>query len=181
MASTNAQISKAQQDLVAIIDGTSLQPLFAEASPMSVTVREISQVMTSAIEDGSLVADHKVDLPTEIDLPLLLTTNTRNLYNSLRRAWKDGTILSMQTRVATFSNMLIYEIPHDEKAEMGQAVLMTIKMREVVTVKAEYGQLPARKVANKNQASTVKKGTQQTKEPDGATKRKASVLYKVVN
>lgn len=181
MASTDLEINKAQQDLVAILDGETLQPLFAEASPMSVVVREFSQIMTSAVEDGTLRADHKVDLPVEIDMPLLLTSNSRSLYNNLRRAWKAGSVLTIQTRVSTYSSMMIYEMPHDETGEQGESVLMQIKMREVQVVSAEYGALPPRKVANKNQASTVKKGTQQTTEADAATRRRTSVLYGVFN
>lgn len=181
MASTDLEINKAQQDLVAILDGESLQPLFVGASPMSVVVREFSQIMTSAVEDGTLRADHKVDLPVEIDMPLLLTDNTRSLYNNLRMAWKAGNVLSIQTRVSTYSNMMIYEMPHDETGEQGTSVLMSIKMREVQVVQAEYGSLPPRKVANKSQSSTVKKGTQQTTEADTATKKRASVLYGVFN
>lgn len=183
MASTDPTILRVTQDIVAILETEGLQPLFADAHPMNATVRETSKIMTSAVEDGSLRADHIVYDPVEIDLPLLLTDDIRSLYQNLRNAWKNQTLLTVQTKLSTYPNQMIYEMPHEENQPQGDSTVIQVKMREVQTVKAEYGSLPPRKVAgaNSNQANTVKKGNQQTSEATPAAKKKTSVLYSVFN
>lgn len=181
MASTTPGVNESTQDLVAILDATNYQPLFVGAHIMRVTVRETSKLTSWPVEDGTQRTDHRVIDPVEIDLPLLLTDETRNLYEQLRQAYLDGADLVVQTKVASHANMMIYEMPRDETPEQGDSIPLAIKLREIIVITPEFGTLPERKVANKSQSSTVKKGNQQTSESDAATQRKASVLYGIVN
>lgn len=178
MADTN--VNSMTQDLIAILNADDYSQLFPLASPMQVTVRELSKILSFTAEDGSEKSDHIVYLPVEVDIPFLLTEDTRNVYASFKQAWKTQQSLVVQTKVDTYAGMLIYEMPHDENAEQGNSVLLQVKMRVFDTIKPEYGDLPPRKVSgstgNKSQASTVKKGQVQTTESTAPTKRKASVL-----
>lgn len=181
MASTDTRINSLSQDAIAILKADTLTQLFPLASPMQVTVRELAKVLGFTTEDGSEKSDHIVYLPTEIEVPFLLTEDTRNIYAAFKQAWKTQELLVVQTRVDTYSAMLIYEMPHDENAEQGASVVIQVKMRAYETVKPEYGALPPRKVSNKSQASTVKKGQVQTTESTAPTKRKTSVLAGIYN
>jgi hypothetical protein len=176
MGSTNTSVNSLSQDVIAILNGEDFTQLFPLASPMQVTVRELSKVLSFTVEDGSERSDHIVYLPVEIDIPFLLTEDTRNIYAAFKRAWKTQTTLVVQTKVDSFPNMLIYEMPHDENSEQGESITLLVKMRVFESIKTEFGALPPRKVANKSQGSTVKKGQVQTTESTAPTKRKASVL-----
>lgn len=181
MALTQPGINNSNQDLVAILDGQTFRPLFAGATLTRVTVRETSKLTTFAVEDGTQRTDHRVIDPVEIDLPIMLTEFTRDLYGQLRAAYIEGRTLIVQTKVSSYQAMMIYEIPHEEVPENGDAIAIAVKLREVMTYTPEFGTLPPRKVSNPAQSSTVQKGQQQTTESTPATRRRASVLYGLTN
>lgn len=176
MASTDTRINSLSQDMIAVLNADDYRQLFPLSHPMKVSVKEISKVLGFIAEDGSEKSDHIVYLPTEIEIPFLLNDDMRNVYAAFKQAWKTQQSLVIQTKVDTYAGMIIYEMPHDETAEFGNSVTMTVKLRVYETVKPEYGALPPSKVRNKTQASTVKKGQVQTTESSAPTKRKASVL-----
>lgn len=176
MASTDLSVNQSSQDLTALLDGESFAQLFPLAAPMRVTVREIAKVTGFTTEDGSRRSDGIVYSPTEIDIPFMLTVDSRSVYANMRQAWRSQKSLIVQTKVSSYPGMIIQEMPHEETPEQGNAILVNIKLMAIETIKPEYGVLPPSKVANKSQASTVKKGQQQTAEADAPVKRKASVL-----
>lgn len=181
MALTQPGVRESSQDVVAILNSADFQPLFAGAHIMRATVRESSKITNFAVEDGTQRTDHRYLEPIEIDLPILLTDDTRNLYEQLRQAFIDGVELTIQTRVRSYPSMMLMEMPHDETPEQGESIPVAIKLKEIRTVKPEFGTLPPSKVRNAKQSSTAKKGNQQTTDADGAKQRKASVLYEVFN
>lgn len=181
MAFTDPRVNSASQDLVAILDADNFQQLFELASPMRVTVRETSKLTSFAVEDGTQRTDHRVLNPVEVDLPMLLTEDARNIYEALRQCYLEGRALIIQTKTGSYPSMMIFEMPHEEIPEQGESIPVAVKLREVKVITPEYGTLPARRVANPAQASTVKKGQQQTTESSDPTRRKASVLHGVFN
>lgn len=181
MAITAPGVNQSSQDLVAILDGQTFRPLFAGANVTSVTVRETSKLTSFAVEDGTQRTDHRVIDPIEIDLPLILTEATRSLYEQLRAAYYEGRDLIVQTKVSSYQSMMIYEIPHEESPDVGEAIPIAVKLREIMVVTPEFGSLPPRKVTNPAQSSTVQKGQQQTEESGSTTRRRASVLYGLTN
>ena len=181
MAQTDLSVHESAQDLVAILDADGYQPLFETSNPMRVTVRETAKLTKFAVEDGAQRTDHRVIDPVEIDLPLLLTDDVRNVFETLRQAWLDGKELIVQTKVRSYPNMMIAEIPHEETPDQGDSIPVAVKLQEVTVIKPEFGSLPTRKVANASQASTTKKGNQQTSETSDADKKRASVLHGVFN
>lgn len=181
MAQTDLSIQESAQDLVAILDASNYQPLFETLNPMRVTVREVSKLTKFAVEDGSPRSDHRYVEPVEIDMPLLLVDDVRNAFETLRQVWLDGQALIVQTKVRSYPNMMIVEMPHDETPDQGASIPVAVRLQEVKVVTPEFGALPPRKVTNPAQASTAKKGHQQTSETPDADKKQASVLYGAFN
>lgn len=180
MASTDSRVNSASQDMVAILDAQSFEPIFTAASPMRVSVRESSRLTTFPVEDGTNRTDHRVINPVEIELPVLMAGEYRDVFEALRTAFLNGTELVIQTKVRSYQAMMIAEMPHDEAPEQGDSVPVSIKMIEIKTIKPEFGTLPASKVANPNQSSTVDRGNQQTEGSNASTQRQASVLFELV-
>jgi len=171
-------LSTSTWERVAILNADTYSVIFESASPMSVSVHESKRATKFAVEDGTERSDHVVQDLTEIQIEFLLADDTRNAFENLRQAYLQNTLMIVQTKVGSYENMLITDLPHDEKPELGTAVNVPIRMQEWVEVKPEYGELPPKKVANKNQSSTVKRGQQQTTEAPPAQKEK-STIYKV--
>lgn len=181
MAFTQQGVNSAAQDVVAILDADTFQPLFSGSNLMRVTVKETSRLISFPVEDGTQRTDHRVLDPIEIELPILLTNDMRNLFEQLRQAYIEGRDLIVQTKVRSYPSVMIYEFPHDELPEQGDSIPVAIRMREIKVIKPEFGTLPPAQVASAKQSSTVKKGAQQTEESDAPTQRKASVLYEIIN
>ncbi|MCO8160981.1 hypothetical protein NRB16_24450 [Pseudomonas sp. LJDD11] len=179
MAQTDLSVQESAQDLVSILDAASYQPLFETLNPMRVTVREVAKLTRFAVEDGSPRSDHRYIEPVEIDLPLLLVDDVRNVFETLRQAWLDGKALIVQTKVRSYPDMMIVELPHEETPEQGASIPVAVRLQEVSVVTPEFGALPPRKVVNPAQASTTKKGHQQTSETPDAAKKRASLLHGV--
>ena len=169
--------------IVAILNESTLAPMFPGGiGPMRVTVRETSKLTSWPVEDGTQRTDHRVLDPIEIDFPIIIASDeTRNIFEQLRQVYLRGDSLTVQTRMRTYESMMIVEMPHDETPEMSDAVSVSVRMKQVLTVMPEFGTLPASKVANRNQSSTVNKGGQQTSNADTSTQRRASVLYNLTS
>lgn len=174
--------------IVSIISAQNFLPLLQlGANPMRVTVRETSKLTSFPVEDGTQRTDHRVIDPIEIELPLLLSSEfNRSLFDQLRQIYLRGDEVVVQTKMRTYDSMMIVEMPHDETPEIFGGVPVSVRLKQVITVQPEFGELPAEKVANPAQSSTVKKGGQQTQEVsaangNGATERKASTLYRLAN
>ena len=169
--------------LVAILEDESLNQLFTASQPMRVSVREDGKLTQFPVEDGTTRSDHFVRQPIQITVDFLLTDDTRNAFSELREAFAEKRILTVQTKVAVYFSLIITAIPHDETPENGSTIAVPVVLQEWRTIQPEYGELPPKKVTQKKQASTVKRGQQQITEtpaPTQAKVKKQSLLYRAL-
>jgi hypothetical protein len=153
-------------DVVGVFDAQFNQ-VFSNARPMKAMVMEQAKAMEHPVETGVTITDHRIILPTEIELSVLLSNTTsneeyRSLYQQIKQLWINATLLTVQTRTDSYANMLITGMPHDETADMFDAIAVGIKLKEALFVQARFGTLPPTSVKNKSNASTVDRGEQQT-------------------
>lgn len=135
-------------DVVQVINQQTLVQMFSGARPLEAEVKEYAKVMDYPVETGVTLSDHRISLPTEIVLPCIIpATAYATAYVAIRNAWQAATLLSVQTRVGTYKNMIIYELPHKEDSELYTAITIYIKMREVIMI-APSTTAPAGTVSN---------------------------------
>lgn len=163
-------------DVVAIYDRIFRQA-FQLARPIKASVSEGAKVMEHPIETGGVVSDHRIVLPVEITLSMILTQGEyRAAYNQIYQAFLRMEGFTIETRVGGYRNMIISEIPHEEDPETFDVIPMNLKFREVQFVTAAIVKLPAKKVKKKKQASTVDRGQQAAKTPAPAAEKKSKSL-----
>lgn len=122
-------------DIVGILNQETLKQIFVDARPVRATVRETSRVMDYPVETGAVLSDHKVIMPTEIEMVCIIRSDTfSTAFQEMRGAWLNATELSVQTRMGTYRNMIITELPHVEDSDMANAVVISIRLREVLFV-----------------------------------------------
>lgn len=150
-------------DVVAIL-GPGFLPMFSLARPLTATVYEDARLMEHPLEMGSVIADHIVIQPLEIDMPCIVTGELayRNTYAAIKAAFTTGTLLTVVTRTGVYPNMVIIAMPHEERAQSFNAIEMSIRMRHAVFVQPQSTDLPANETQNPAQSSTVDRGAQQT-------------------
>jgi hypothetical protein len=161
-------------DVVCVLNA-SLAQVFEKARPMKASVKRDSKPMEHPLETGATVTDHRIVLPTEIELSLILAgeDDYRTTYRQIADLFLKGELLTVQTRVDTFTNVVIQTMPHDEDPEHFDAVLLALRLREVQYVDARFTTV---KVKHKKDSRTVKRGEQQ---PQDASSRQSSVLSRL--
>lgn len=144
-------------DTVAIFD-QAYQQLFQNARAIKATVKEEAKLMEHPVETGATIVDHRIILPVEIELALILTSNDyQNTYNQIRDYYYNGTLLTIQTKSGIYTDQLIQSMPHEEDPSQYDVLTLILNTKQVIFVTAQYGTTP-KNAANKN---TVDRGTQQ--------------------
>ena len=126
-----------------------LGQMFQNARPMKATIRETSRVMEHPVESGVVLADHHIINPIEIDLPLVVTSSSTGLigtllgtlaqnyaatYAQIRQAFLNATPLAVKTRVGTYNDMIIADMPHEEDPEMFDVITIALHLKQVIYV-----------------------------------------------
>jgi len=147
-------------DVVGIFD-ENLNQVFRLARPIRATVSEDSKLMEHPVEDGSIITDHQIILPIEIRLSLILDPEEyRNIYGLMKQSYLRSELFIVRTRTATYTNMIIKSLPHEEDAAIYDTIAMSLLMKEVQIVEAQFGTLPPEAVANQADTDIVDGGEQ---------------------
>mgnify|MGYP000882829430 FL=1 len=160
-------------DTVAIYD-QNFDQFIPYSRPMKCSVTEPTKNMEHPIETGSVITDHRVIMPVEIDMALVLDADVYyDQYQQMKQAMKAATLFYIGTRTGIYRNMMITDIPHEESPDQYDTITVNIKFKEVQLVTATFEPLTARKVQNKDNASTKDRGQQNSKTPTDAKKAQA--------
>jgi hypothetical protein len=144
-------------DTVAVFDQNYNQ-LFREARAIKAVVKEQSKVMEHPVESGAIITDHRIVLPVEIDLSLVLASEDyQDVYKEIRQYYLNATLLVVQTRSGIYTNQLIASLPHEEDPSMYDALTLALSLKEVIMVTAQFAVVPR----NPARSSTTNRGTQQ--------------------
>lgn len=165
MALTNIRLPTASADVTAVYD-QDFNQVFANARPIKAQVNVYSKVMEHPLETGSVITDHSVLMPNEVELSLILISGDfDSVYQQIKQLYQQKTLLTIQTKADLYTNMIISDMPHDEDPAMFDVLSLAMKLKEVQFVTAQFGTLPASKVRDKTMASTTQKGEQTTRTP----------------
>ena len=133
------------------------QQVFREARAIKAVVKEQAKVMEHPVESGAIISDHRVILPVEIDLSLILASEDyQSVYKAIRQYYFNATLLVIQTRSGIYENQLISALPHEEDPNMFNALTIALSLKQVQFVTAQYGVVP-RHASN---TTTVNRGAQ---------------------
>lgn len=175
------QPSNRAVDLVGVFDDDFNQ-LFPDARPLLCTVREDAQLMDHPVESGATITDHRIMLPVEINLSLMLS-DPANDYEAVKSLYREASLVTVQTRTSTYPNMLIAALPHEESSDVFDKTPLSLVLREVQLVEAQFQALPPRQVDAPRDASTAKRGQKSTttEQPAADGEKKSSTLYRIFN
>lgn len=144
-------------DYVGVFDQNYNQ-IFKEARAIKATVKETAKVMEHPVESGIIITDHRIILPVEIELSLILTSETyQDVYKTIRQYYTNGTLLVVQTRADIYDNQIIESMPHEEDPTQYDVLTLALSLKQVQFVTVQYGVTPK----NNSNNNTQKRGTQQ--------------------
>lgn len=132
--------------------------VFSEARAIKATVKEQAKAMEHPVESGAIITDHRIILPVEIELSMILQApDYQDVYKTIRQYYLNGTLLVVQTRSGIYENQLIVSMPHEEDPAQFDALALALSLKQVQFVTAQYGVVPK----SPQHATTVNRGTQQ--------------------
>lgn len=172
MAASDTTTASAATDVVCVLN-SDLAQVFETARPIKAMVKEGSKLMQHPLETGSLTTDHRVFLSTEVELSMLLTGEEyRATFQQIRDFYLQGERLTVQTRAASYPDMVIESLPHDESPDIYDGVAVALKLIEARFVEPQFADLKTSRPASTN---TVKRGEQQP-QTSAQEPRKGSIL-----
>jgi hypothetical protein len=149
--------------------------IFSAAYPMRVSVTDTKTATQFQVENGETRSDHVVDNAIEITVDfILIGDDARNQFDNIHQAYKNNTLLSIQTKMKTYDNMLIVGVPHDETFTVYDGASMPVQFQEWREIQPEYGELQQKQVAKPEQSSTAARGKQTGIDAPPATQEKTS-------
>lgn len=140
------------EDVVAIYEqgekGQDDVQLFEEASIIQATIDEHVTFYRHPLENGRTIIDHRILQPVTIEFRLILTDSVsllrvatggdlqlraKDIYQDIREAFINGTLLSIQTRTHTYRNQIIQSMPHEETSRMFDGIALQFNTSELQT------------------------------------------------
>ncbi len=172
MAIFDARNPPRTADVVAVLDGQTGRQVFGSARPMKATVSESAKLLAHPLEDGGNIVDHRIILPIGLSLAMILDANTyRETYQEIRQIFRESRRLSVQTKTATYTNLYLQNIPHDEDPALFDTATIVLEFIETLIAQVQIQALPPAAVASANDASTLERGEQTT--TDGGSRGSA--------
>ena len=126
---------------------------------MSAEITQNSKLMEHPVEDGTVAADFKVRMPTEITVRITLPAEKYNdILADLQRYKDDGQMIYIETKFGNFKNMQIVSIPVNLTVDNVSRLTFSIKFKEVLLPQTATVFSPA----GINDTDTVNLGTAPT-------------------
>lgn len=142
---------------------------------MSFKAEEPSKLCEHPIENGTVIAEHKILEPRRGTLTIAMPAYLQDIViRELREYHQKSTPLSVHDVADIYNNMIITNIPHTTDVKTADRLVFTVDMKEVVVVDPQYVALDLEQVKNAKNASTVKNGIKQAKE-------KTSIAYDIIH
>jgi|ERR1043165_1588928 hypothetical protein len=163
MAANLPSTSSAQTDTVAIFD-QNFNQVFPLARPIKVVVKEEAKSMESPLENGSMIIDHRVILPVELELSMITQSDdAEDVYREIRQYYLNGTLLSVHTLAGVYENNYITGIPHEESSDNIDVLIIALKLKQAQLVNSQNSTIPNNNVKNPANTDNVDRGTLQPK------------------
>jgi len=148
--------------------------VFRNARAIKASVREEAKVMEHPLETGATVTDHRVILPIEIELSIIVQgRDYRDTYTEIKQNYLSSTLLIVQTRVGVYINQLISSMPHEETPEMFSTITIALKLKEVLLFDTTSRTIPRNPV----NTDTVQRGTQQGSPPTPVQQSSLNLIF----
>lgn len=171
----NAVVDIIAREYVAVFDQTFTQ-VFRQARSIKAVVKETSKVMEHPVETGAIITDHRVILPTEIELSLVLNSaDYPDVYKTIQQYFFNATLLIVQTKSSIYVNQLIAQMPHEEDPTMYNALTVALSLKQVQFVQPVNNVTPR----NPNHSNTVNRGVQNATPATSGQTTAQMIAYKI--
>lgn len=122
---------------------------------MSADVIEESKLTEHPLENGQVLADNKVKLPTQIDVKVTLpAVDYKDMLENIRTYKNQNKMFRIETKFGSYDNMQIVSIPCNLNVDNVERLTFNIKFKQVLIMSNFEIQ-----TANDNDTDTINTGT----------------------
>lgn len=172
MSLLNTFIPIGGEDVVSIIDSDGNE-ILSSGRAMRLSVTRSSKKFNHPLENNGNRSDGKIITPIGITLSVIFQeADYKDGYAEVEQLFESSDFISMRTKVRTFDNLIVTDMPHEETPGIFNAIAMDIKMEEtqiatVVTVDTD------------KDFSTVNRGQLQPGDPSANQENQGSLLFRL--
>lgn len=140
-----------QTQPVLFLDNESLKPILSKLQCVRLDVTDEKIVTKFEVETGETINDHVITNPILITIGVMLAgAQDRAAFEALREWYQAHKLLTMQTRMETYPDMLIEAMSHIEQVALNTEV--EIRLTQWCEVAPAYGEIY--QARNPSQAKT---------------------------
>ena len=151
--------------IIQFFDNDTKEVIFKSSNITSLDAKLNKQATKYQVEDGTERNNHIVEKAKEIDVSLVLTKvdEKENIasFQELLDYFNNNKLVTVQTKMNIYNNMLIEAIPHTESKDIFYGCTISMHLTEWREVKPEYGELKQEQVKDNKHSDTQKTGRQQ--------------------
>ena len=138
---------------------------YGNARPIKAIVSESSRFMSHPIENGEVITDHRIILPTTISIAVILRPLFyRRTYNLIRNDFNNAQQFDIRTKTRTYRDMYLREIPHEEDISKFDTVTMVLEFVEAQFFNVVESDIELSEVEASDDSSTQQRGEQTNRE-----------------
>lgn len=146
-------------DAVAVFN-QNFEQVFPRARTIKAIIKEEAKVMEHPLETGATIVDHRIILPVECELTMMLqAADYQDTYRQIKQLYLNAELLIVQTKSSVYYNQLIASMPHEENPDQYDAITLELGLKEAQFATTRFDYVPS----NPKQSTTVNRGTQQAK------------------
>ncbi|MFV7791244.1 phage baseplate protein [Aliarcobacter lanthieri] len=170
--------------MIKFFDNDTKEEIFKSTNILTLDVKLNKQATKYQVEDGTERNNHIIEKVKEIDAAIVLSKvdESENIASFLELLdyFNNDKLVTVQTKMNIYNNMLIEAIPHNENKDIFYGCAISMHLTEWREVKPEYGELKQEQVKDKKHSDTQKTGRQQGSEVTNPQER-TTVIKKTAN
>lgn len=144
-------------DQVAVFN-QDFEQVFPRGRAIKAIIKEEAKVMEHPLENGATIVDHRIILPVECELTMMLqAADYQDTYRQIKQLYLNAELLIVQTKSSVYYNQLISSMPHEENPDVYDALTLELGLKEAQFATTKFDYVPA----NPKQSSVVSRGNQQ--------------------
>lgn len=171
-------LQKTDAKNLAFYDQEENQEIFTNVKFFDASITKDKQLMEHPKEDGTLITDHVVDNPTEINVQVLIDDFDSSSLNQINDYYKNSTPIVIKVKNQIYPNMVMSGEPFKADSNHYNETVYDLSFKEVQEAVTQYVKMSVPQVKQKQNASTQKLGHKQAQKVSKTTetKVKRSVL-----
>lgn len=171
-------LQKTDAKNLAFYDQEENQEIFTNVKFFDASITKDKQLMEHPKEDGTLITDHVIDNPTEINVQVLIDDFDSSSLNQINDYYKNSTPIVIKVKNQIYLNMVMSGEPFKADSNHYNETVYDLNFKEIQEAVTQYVKMSVPQVKQKQNASTQKLGHKQAQKVSKTTetKVKRSVL-----